>query len=380
MHLVHVLTSLEYGGVESFALRLLHRLDPRQFQSSIIMTTPEQGKRFDDFVAQVQLPVHQCHYEYRRRARFIWSLSRKLRELKADVVMSYAFGNHAMVAMASWLAGIPRNYVRVAGDPNRHYTKSWRLTNLARPFCTGEIAVSQSTARMLREKMGLPAERIHTIENGCEVEEIEAKVAAVRVKRTTREGESPAEPQTSPRHNGHALQLLMISRMDDAKDHETLLGALAELRQSGMKVELTLAGDGPSRTSHEVLAKSLGITDAVRFLGNCKNIAEQLGQADILVHSTRTEGMPNVLLEAMAGRVPIIASDIPPCREVLDNGKCGLLFPKENMPGLITAIQQLHNNIELQQQLVQAAAERVRSHYHVNRMVKQYEQLFVDAK
>lgn len=361
MHLVHVLTSLEYGGVESFALRLLHRLAPQQFQSSILMTTPEQGKRFDDFVAQVQLPVHQCHYEYRRRARFIWALSRKLRELKADVVMSYAFGNHAMVAMASWLAGVPRNYVRVAGDPNRHYIKSWRLTNLARPFCTGEIAVSQSTARMLREKMGLPAERIHTIENGCEVEEIEARVAAVRAKRT----KSPA------------LQLLMISRMDDAKDHETLLGALAELRRSGMNVELTLAGDGPSRTSHEALAKSLGITDAVKFLGNCKNIVEQLGQADILVHSTRTEGMPNVLLEAMAGRVPIIASDIPPCREVLNNGKCGLLFPKENRTGLIAAIRQLHDNIELQQQLVNAAAERVRSHYHVNRMVKQYEQLLL---
>ncbi|HMO37282.1 MAG TPA: glycosyltransferase, partial [Gemmatales bacterium] len=262
-------------------------------------------------------------------------------------------------AVACWRGGSPRNFRRKGGAHGRHYQKSWRLTNLARPFCTGEIAVSEATALMLRQKMGLPTERVHTIVNGCEVEEIEAQVRRYRALRT------PC----------NALQLLMISRMDDAKDHETLLSALAGLRQAGLAVELTLAGHCPSRSSHEAPARAPGISEVVRFLGNCSNIPEQLSKADILIHSTRTEGLPNVLLEAMAGRVPIIASDIPPCREVLDHGRCGLLFQKENMQHLMQTIQYLHNHPPLQQELAMAAFQRVQQKYHVQRMVEQYAHL-----
>lgn len=360
LHLVHVLTSLEYGGVESFALRLLKRLPADQFRSTLVMTTAEKGKRFDEFVAQVQLPVIECHYQHRRRFRFIWELSRKFKQLKPDLVLSYAFGTHAMVAMAAWLARVPRNYVRVAGDPNRHFKKSRMMTRLGRPFCQGEIAVSQSTARMLIEKMGLPISRVHTIENGCEVDEIYQHAQAARTHPPLRQG----------------FRLLMVSRMDDAKDHETLLEAVAKLRQAGRPLQLVLAGDGPSRPEHEARAARLGIAGHVQFLGNCTTVHEQLGYADFLVHSTRTEGMPNVLLEAMAAQVPIIASDIPPCREVLDEGRCGVLFEKENVHALCHAIDGLLADPQRQDAMKQAAAARVKERYSVERMVQQYIQLF----
>lgn len=360
LHLVHVLTSLEYGGVESFALRLLKRLPADQFRSTLVMTTPEKGKRYDDFVSQVQLPVYSCHYQHRRRLRFTWALSKEFKSLKPDIVLSYAFGTHAMVAMASWLARVPRNYVRVAGDPNRHFKKSRMMARLGKPFCNGEIAVSQSTASMLIDKLGLPAGRVHTIVNGCEVEEIRQHAQQARDHRTAQPG----------------IRLLMVSRMDDAKDHETLLEAVARLRQTGRPLELVLAGDGPSRTEHEARATRLGIAEHVQFLGNCPTVHEQLGYADILIHSTRTEGMPNVLLEAMAAQVPIIASDIPPCREVLQDGQCGVLFEKENVSALADAIDSLITQPARQQELKQAAAQRVQTCYHVERMVQQYIQLF----
>ncbi|HQR42316.1 MAG TPA: glycosyltransferase [Gemmatales bacterium] len=360
LHLVHVLTSLEYGGVESFAIRLLTRLPADQFRSCIVMTTPEQGQRYDAFVSQVQLPVIQCHYVHKQRMQFTRDLSKQFKSLKPDVVMSYAFGNHAMVAVASWLAGVPRNYVRVAGDPNRQYTKSWRLTQMARPFCTGEIAVSQCTAQALHERMSLPLERIHTIVNGCEVEDIFARAETERRKRT------PSE----------RLRLLMVSRMDDAKDHTTLLQAMARLQAQGMQLDLTLAGEGPERSNYQNIVQQLGIAEHVHFLGNCTTVDEEMGKADVLVHSTRTEGMPNVLLEAMAARLPIIASDIPPCREVLDQGRAGLLFERENVESLVAAIQQLAQDVALRQQYVTAGAERVMSQYHVDRMARQYQHLF----
>ena len=361
LHLVHVLTSLEYGGVESFAIRLLTRLPASQFRSSIVMTTPEQGHRYDDFVKQVKLDVSQCHYTHKRRAQFTWKLSRHLKSLRPDVVLSYAFGNHVMVAAASLLAGVPRNYVRVAGDPNRHYTKSWRLTQLARPFCTGEIAVSRCTAQALHQNMGLPLERIHTIVNGCEVEEIQQRAEAARAQRPSSEN----------------LRLLMVSRMDDAKDHTTLLQAVAKLQAQGLKLDLTLAGDGPERPNYQTMVQQLGIAERVHFMGNCTTVEDEMVKADVLVHSTRTEGMPNVLLEAMAARLPIIASEIPPCREVLNNGRAGLLFEGEHVESLMEAIRKLTCDVELRQHYVTAGAKRVAEEYHVDRMARQYQHLFL---
>lgn len=358
LHLVHVLTSLEYGGIESFALRLLKRLPRDQFRSSIMITTPEQGKRYDDFVAEVNLPAFHCYYQHRRRVRFIRALSRQLKGIRPDIVLSYAYGTHAMVAIASWLAGVPRNYVRVAGEPVRHLKKSKLMTKLGRPFCHGEIAVSKATARQLVENIGLPANRVFTIENGCEVEEIQS--------RANRSADIPSD----------TLRLIMVSRMDDAKDHETLLQAVAKLNAQGKKVELQLAGEGPSRPSHEALARQLGIVDQVQFLGNCQNVPELLGQADFLVHSTRTEGMPNVLLEAMAAEIPIIASDIEPCRELLQNGVCGKLFVKGDVHSLIQTIVDLQSDQVLQKQLTSRAAQRVREQYHVDRMAQRYIHLF----
>jgi glycosyltransferase involved in cell wall biosynthesis len=361
LHLAHVLTSLEYGGVESFAIRLLTRMPASQFRSSIVMTTPEQGHRYDDFVNAVKLPVSQCHYTHKRRLQFTRQLSKHLKSIKPDVVLSYAFGNHVMVAAASWLAGVPRNYVRVAGDPNRHYEKSWKLTQVARPFCTGEIAVSHCTAQALHEKMGLPLERIHTIVNGCEVEEIRQRAAAARALRPSNDN----------------LRLLMVSRMDDAKDHTTLLQAAARLHTQGLKLDLTLAGDGPERSNYQSMVQQLGIAERVHFLGNCTTIEDEMGKADVLVHSTRTEGMPNVLLEAMAAGLPIIASDIPPCREVLDHGRAGLLFEGGQVESLMEAIKKLTCDVELRQQYVTAGAKRVASEYHVDRMARQYQSLFL---
>jgi len=84
-----------------------------------------------------------------------------------------------------------------------------------------------------------------------------------------------------------------------------------------------------------------------------------------------------VVVEAMAAGVPVIATDIPACREVLDGGRCGLLVPPGDSTALAEAILQILDDEALRTRLVQAASERVRTHYHVKRMAAGYAELFL---
>jgi glycosyltransferase involved in cell wall biosynthesis len=96
-----------------------------------------------------------------------------------------------------------------------------------------------------------------------------------------------------------------------------------------------------------------------------------------VIHAIRTEGFGMVVVEAMAAGVPVIASDVPACREVLDGGRCGLLVPVGDAPALADAIRPVLDDRALRMRLVQAASERVRSHYHVKRMAAGYAELFL---
>ena len=100
--------------------------------------------------------------------------------------------------------------------------------------------------------------------------------------------------------------------MDDAKDHPTLIQAVAMLTREGVPLRLRLAGDGPRRFHHEELCRKEGVSSAVEFLGARTDIAELQGQSDISLLITHTEGFGIVLIKAMASGTPVIATDTTP--------------------------------------------------------------------
>lgn len=357
--------ALNFGGVESMALRLIQHLRSPEFQHVAIVLTDRPQDRSADFEKVDGLARYTCPLDTGHRAAFVRNMGQLLSSIKPDCVLAYNFGNHAWVAMAAHRAGVPRTLVRVAGSPTRDWRTRWRstiLAHLARPFCAGEIAVSHTVARELTHGLGLPRRRVAVIPNGCDVEQIEREVAAAR--------------GLAGRSSG--WRILMVSRMDDAKDHGTLLRAVERLRRASRQLRLTLVGDGPLRAENERLATSLGIRDAVEFLGNRSDVSAHMAQATVVVHATHTEGMPNVLLEAMAAGVPIVASDIPPVREVLDDGRCGLLVRPRDAVKMADAIERVHDP-DVAGPFVDAALRRVRAEYSISECVGRYAALLDGA-
>jgi glycosyltransferase involved in cell wall biosynthesis len=143
------------------------------------------------------------------------------------------------------------------------------------------------------------------------------------------------------RRTHNVFTIGMVARLDPIKDHATLLRAFARLINAhpDTALELRLVGEGPLREALEKQASVLGIIGRVRFLGNCSDVPEQLGALDLFVLSTtRDEGFGIVLIEALSAGLPVIASDVPACREVLQGGLLGKLVTPDDLVALSDAI------------------------------------------
>ncbi|MDT1064620.1 glycosyltransferase [Paracoccus sp. CPCC 101403] len=128
-------------------------------------------------------------------------------------------------------------------------------------------------------------------------------------------------------HGGDGLELLCVGRFTPQKRHRILLAALARLRRDGTLARLRLVGLGPGERAIRRWADRLGLAGAVEFLGRREDVSDLMAQADLLVLPSAFEGLPLVLLEAMAIGLPVVATDVCGSREALGQGHPWLVQP-----------------------------------------------------
>jgi glycosyltransferase involved in cell wall biosynthesis len=132
------------------------------------------------------------------------------------------------------------------------------------------------------------------------------------------------------RKSCESMRLGIVSRLDAVKEHDVLIRGFVKFLVDvpEAKAELRIIGDGPRREELESLVRDLGAADKVIFFGNRLDVPEQLNSLDVFVFATKPkEGFGNVLIEAMAAGVPVIANDRPSSKEVLCDGEYGTLVP-----------------------------------------------------
>ena len=167
--------------------------------------------------------------------------------------------------------------------------------------------------------------------------------------------------------------IVAVSRLDNVqKDYPTLLKALRELKNEGFDKKLYIVGDGPSRKEIEDQIKDLKLEEEVKLLGQQKNPYIWMKNADLLVHSSKYEGLPTVLIEAMIVNTVVVSSDCPTGpREILDNGKCGGLVEVEDVEGLANGILKGLNQKEKYNEKIKIKVEE----FNKENVIKEYEEL-----
>jgi glycosyltransferase involved in cell wall biosynthesis len=233
-----------------------------------------------------------------------------------------------------------------------------RLIRFFYPRADVIVAVAQGIKRDLIESFGVPLQKIVVIYNPIDVHGICGRAA---------------EPVTHPWFADRSEPLLIaVGRLVKLKGFDLLIRSVAQL---SVPAKLAIIGDGEERAALESLVRELGLTDRVVLLGFQENPWRYMARADLFVLSSLTEGMPNVIGEAMALGLPVVATDCSPgVREYLDDGRAGLLVPPGDPRALAQGIEQLLSDEPLRRELARRGRERI-VQFDLSATVRAYESL-----
>ncbi len=175
----------------------------------------------------------------------------------------------------------------------------------------------------------------------------------------------------------HSNYLLSVARLEESqKDLSTLIHAYHILKQEyHIPHKLLIIGEGKSRAQLLQLTEELGLSEDILFLGFITNPYPWIHQCRMLVHSSKFEGLPTILIEALLLGKPIVATDCPTGpREILANGKAGMLTPVGDSKALADAIQQILENPTLEKQIL-SEAEKQKELFKIKNNIKIVEEL-----
>ena len=214
---------------------------------------------------------------------------------------------------------------------------------IVRPLTTMVVCVSQTELRAGLRARTCTAARSTVIANGVDVD-----AASRRTART-----------------GGRVEIISVGRLAEPKDFSTLIAAIARLDPGA--VRLRVFGDGPLRASLEAEIAEHGVAESVELAGEVPDVRPYLAESDVFVLSSRSEGMPLSVLEAMAAELPVVASAVGGLNEVVVDGETGLLTEAGSVDGLASALARLVGDPELRERLGTLGRRRAEQEYALPR-------------
>lgn len=306
-------------------------LEPVSFLSGRLAALRADRGGLSVLLRPVLLPVKTSG-----RVRYIPSLARYLRRERPATLLSGMTYSNLLALWARRLAGADTRIVVTErntlsariGDVGRRGRARWSqvppLVGRVYRWADAIVAVSDGVADDLTAVTGLPRDRITTIHNPVVGPDLFDKAR---------------EPAPHPWFDGAHEVMLGAGRLEPAKDFETLLRAFAEARRE-RDIKLVILGEGSERQKLEALARELGVAADVDLPGWTPNPFAYMARARLFVLSSRFEGLPGALIQALACGCPAVSTDCPSGpREILEGGRLGGLAPVGDAPVLARAIK-----------------------------------------
>ncbi len=287
-------------------------------------------------------------------------LERFLKARKFDVVQTWIFAANVYGRAAARRAGVPVVVVaEMAVDLWKGRLERLIDRRLA-TWCDRLVGNSHAVVDFYRS-LGIPDDRLAMIYSGADDEPPAVDRRQVRASL----GIEPEAPM-----------ILFAGRLAEQKRVDDLLKALDLLHHIQPDAQTIIAGDGPLRDSLEELAQLYQLDDHVRFVGHRDDVPMIMAAADLLVLPSAYEGLPNVVLEAMRFRKPVVATSAPGTVEVVVDGETGILTPIGHPRALATALRDLIRDPAMAARMGEAGRIRAESHFHTRAMIDQFANLY----
>lgn len=359
------ITELDPGGAERALVELVTRLDRTRFEPVVYcLARRPRGNPISlaDRLEEAGVPLH-CF-----GARGVLGLPRLLSQLRhqlavdrPQILQTFLFHANVIGAWAAHRAGLPHVVTGIRVAERRAKGHLW-LSRWADRFVDRHVCVSESVSIFSQRQGGLPAEKLAVIPNAVDFERFAAA--------------QPVSRQ-SIRVAADAPLIVCVGRLDEQKGIAWLLESLRDVLRLHPNCELLLVGDGPDRRELEELAKKLALPK-IHFPGYRSDIPQILAACDLLVLPSRWEGMPNVVLEAMASGRAVVATDVEGVREALGPNAKEQVVAVDDPRGFSERIATILADPTLRQRLGNANQQRAAAEFTHVAMVAAYERLYLE--
>lgn len=359
-----ILPDLRGGGAERVAVNLANAFAQRGYAVDMVLLSAT-----GELLVDLQPGIRVVDLKVQRMRWALPALVRYFRRARPSAVLACMW---PLTVLALWARTISRVPTRLVVAEHTTWSRSELLTRFSLSW-----QIRTSMRRFFPNADGIVAVSQGAADDLAHFAPVERRAITVVYNPVVGDG-PPSEVATPAAPTGWCVgthrRVLAVGTLKEIKDYRTLLDAFATLRQR-VDARLLILGEGECRSELEAQARRLGITDNVFMPGFVKDVPPYYRHADLHVLSSTGEGLPTVIIEALAAGTPVVSTDCPSGpREILSNGQFGRLVPVGDVDALAAAMQESLTSSHDRAALMARAQD-----FSIDKAVDQYEALLFPA-
>lgn len=350
-----LIDKLETGGAQRQFVNLASNLDRARFEPFLFCL--EKGGPFEEPLADMGIPVRTLGvkrvYDFNAPARLA-GLADFVRAERVDLVHTWMFLPNVLGPPAAKIGGA-RAVVTSRRDTgfwqkHRHYA----MLKASGRFVDAVVANSTAVKNAALKNENLSPRKVKVVPNGLEF----------------------PDKASIPGRDSDAPVIGTVGSLKPQKNHDFFLDAAAKLKTAFPDARFVIHGEGPERERLQEKARLLGISEILDMPGETRDVFGALRDMTLFFLPSKTEGFPNVLLEAMAAGLPCVASNVGGVPEIIDDNRLGRLVSSGDVPAAVKTISYMLLDSALRKEIGSAASAHVRSNYSARVMAEKYESLY----
>jgi glycosyltransferase involved in cell wall biosynthesis len=380
--ILHLITTLYFGGAEMMLFKLLSNIDNERFKNHVICLKGMGA--IGEKILRQKVPVHVLNMPSGRpTVSGMYKLWRLLRSIRPDVLQTWLYHADLLGLIFGTLAGIEHICwnIRCSDIDLSKYPLTTRITLklcVLVAFFPKVIVTNSLSGRNFHRKLGYKAKRWEVVPNGFDLERFKPNEQAKRRLLKELEIEEYGKKRKERRPVNERIIIGYVARYHPMKDHVTFIHAARTLLQKNGNVHFVLIGRNVD-WKNNLLSKDIphDVRGNFHLLGERDDIEKIMPGLDIACSVSFGEGFPNVVGEAMASGVPCVVTDVGDSAFVI--GNTGLVVPPNDPETLANAWEKLiKSGRGKRSELGKAARNRVMDHFELSYIAKKYERLYSD--
>ena len=365
--IVHLVEDLKVGGLERTLAYIISNLDPSIFSAEVWCIAA--GGAVADELQKNGHPLRVLNLNNYYNPWNVIQLARGLRREKVSILHSHAYFANTMGRMAAILARVPVRFAHIQSShwaSDERSSRNYLVDRILSHFTSRVIACSDSAGRFQIEAIKVNPEKVLTIHNCTDMKRYASHQESVAVREEL--GIGANDPVIGS-----------VGRLERLKGHRILLEVTADLTEDFPSLKLVIVGDGDERSILEEIRSNLGLGNHVIFTGIRDDVERLLPVFNVYAQPTiGREGLPLTVIEAMAARVPVVASDIGGTDEAVIQNETGILVPPGDKDGLTSALSRLLSDQEMRSRMSEEGWKLCKAKFSVTSMVEAMTTLYLE--